>query len=69
VILLLALVMPAWLAALIVAVALFLLAGIFALVGKKQVSRAVPPVPESTVRSVRADLDTVSAAVKDGRRA
>ena len=69
VILLLALVMPAWLAALIVAVALFLLAGILALVGKKQVSRAVPPVPEATVRSVRADVDTVAAAVKDGRRA
>ena len=68
VILLLALVMPAWLAALIVAVALFLLAGILALVGKKQVSRAVPPVPEATVRSVRADVDTVAAAVKDGRR-
>ncbi|NES30352.1 phage holin family protein [Micromonospora terminaliae] len=69
VILLLDLVMPAWLAALIVAVALFLLAGILALVGKKQVSRAVPPVPEATVRSVRADVDTVTAAVKDGRRA
>ena len=68
VILLLALVMPAWLAALIVAVALFVLAGILALVGKKQVSRAVPPVPEATVRSVRADVDTVAAAVKDGRR-
>jgi Flp pilus assembly protein TadB len=68
VILLLDLVMPAWLAALIVAVALFLLAGILALVGKKQVSRAVPPVPEATVRSVRADVDTVTAAVKDGRR-
>ena len=68
-ILLLALVLPAWLAALIVAVALFLLAGTLALVGKQQVSRAVPPVPEATVRSVRADLDTVTAAVKDGRRA
>ncbi|PWU43315.1 hypothetical protein DLE60_21710 [Micromonospora globispora] len=68
VILLLALVMPGWLAALIVAVALFVLAGILALIGKKQVSRAVPPVPEATVRSVRADVDTVAAAVKDGRR-
>jgi len=68
VILALALVLPAWLAALIVAVALFLVAGILALVGKTQVSRAVPPVPEATVRSVRADVDTVAAAVKDGRR-
>ncbi|MFU8875168.1 phage holin family protein [Micromonospora sp. SL4-19] len=68
VILALALVLPAWLSALIVSVALFLLAGILALVGKQQVSRAVPPLPEATVRSVRADVDTVAAAVKDGRR-
>ncbi|MFD2766053.1 phage holin family protein [Micromonospora eburnea] len=68
VILLLALVLPAWLAALIVSVALFLLAGLLALVGKRQVSRAVPPVPEATVRSVRADVDTVTAAMRDGRR-
>ncbi|MGC4807278.1 phage holin family protein [Micromonospora sp. DT233] len=69
VILLLALVLPAWLAALIVAAALFLVAGILALVGKKQVSQAVPPVPAATVRSVRADVDTVTAAVKDRGRA
>jgi uncharacterized membrane protein YqjE len=68
-VLLLALVMPGWLAALIVAVVLFVLAGILALVGKKQVSQAVPPVPEATVRSVRADVDTVTAAVKDRGRA
>ncbi|MEU5938077.1 phage holin family protein [Micromonospora sp. NPDC047548] len=68
-VLLLALAMPAWLAALIVAVALFLLAGVLALVGKKQVSRAVPPVPASTVQSVRADVDVVTAAVKDRGRA
>ncbi|SBT39619.1 phage holin family protein [Micromonospora narathiwatensis] len=68
VILALALVLPAWAAALIVSVALFLLAGLLALIGKQQVSRAVPPVPEATVRSVRADVDTVTAAVRDGRR-
>ncbi|WP_229398322.1 phage holin family protein [Micromonospora okii] len=68
-ILLLALVMPAWLAALIVAVVLFVVAGILALVGKKQVSQAVPPVPSAAVRSIRADVDTVAAAVKDRGRA
>jgi len=68
-ILLLALVLPAWAAALIVAVVLFALAGVLALVGKNQVSRAVPPVPAAAVRSVRADVDTVAAAVKDRRRA
>ncbi len=68
-ILLLALVLPAWAAALIVAAALFLLAGVLALVGKQQVGRAVPPVPAATVRSLRADVDVVSAAVKDRGRA
>ncbi|TWH69410.1 putative superfamily III holin-X [Micromonospora olivasterospora] len=68
-ILLLALVLPAWVAALVVAVVLFAVAGILALVGKKQVSQAVPPVPTATVRSVRADVDTVTAAVKDRGRA
>ncbi|MEV4661758.1 phage holin family protein [Micromonospora echinofusca] len=68
-ILLLDLVLPAWSAALIVAVVLFAMAGILALVGKKQVSQAVPPVPQAAVRSVRADVDTVTAAVKDRGRA
>ncbi|KAB1136597.1 phage holin family protein [Micromonospora sp. DT46] len=68
-ILLLDLVLPAWAAALIVAVVLFAMAGVLALVGKKQVSQAVPPVPQAAVRSVRADVDTVAAAVKDRGRA
>ncbi|MEV4199971.1 phage holin family protein [Micromonospora globbae] len=67
-VLLLDLVLPAWAAALIIAVGLFLLAGILALIGKQQVSRAVPPVPAATVRSVRADMDVLSAAVKDRGR-
>jgi Flp pilus assembly protein TadB len=69
IILLLALVMPAWVAAVIVAVVLFVIAGILALVGKKQVSQAVPPMPEAARRSVRADVDAVKDAVKDRGRA
>ncbi|GIJ77579.1 Putative Holin-X, holin superfamily III [Micromonospora phaseoli] len=68
-ILLLALVLPAWAAALIVAAAVFLIAGVLALIGKRQVGQAVPPVPQATVRSLRADVDVVSAAVKDRGRA
>jgi hypothetical protein len=68
-IMLLALVIPAWLSALIVAVALFAVAGVLALIGRKQVRRAVPPVPSAAADSVRADVDAVTAAVKDGRRA
>lgn len=68
-ILLLALAVPAWLAALIVAVVLFALAGILALIGKRQVKQAVPPVPTAAADSVRADVDAVTAAVKDRGRA
>lgn len=63
----LAVVMPAWAAALSVAVVLFIIAGVLALVGRKQVRRAVPPVPEAAVRSVRADVDAVTAAARKGR--
>jgi hypothetical protein len=68
VILLLALAMPGWLAALIVAVLLFAVAGVMALVGRSQVKRATPPQPTETVSNVRADVDTVKTAVRDGRR-
>lgn len=63
-ILLLALVLPAWLAALIVTVALFLCAAIMALVGKRQVSRAVPPVPEAAASGLKADVGAVKDAVR-----
>jgi uncharacterized membrane protein YqjE len=59
------LMMPLWLAALIVTVVLFAVAGILALLGKKQVTRAVPPEPEAAIESVKADVDEVKQAVKD----
>ena len=58
----LALVLDAWLAALIVAVAVGLIAGVLGLVGKKQVHQAMPPAPEDAVASVKDDID----AVKEG---
>ncbi|MEU4244893.1 phage holin family protein [Actinoplanes sp. NPDC026619] len=64
---LLALVMPAWLAALIVTVALFATAGVAALVGKKQVSQALPPEPEAAMASGRRDVETVKDAIREGR--
>jgi uncharacterized membrane protein YqjE len=67
-VLLLDLVWPAWLAALVVAVVIFLIAGVLALVGRKEVKRATPPLPEAAKQSVAADVDAVKAAVKDGRR-
>ena len=58
---------PAWLAALIVAVVLFLAAGLLALLGRRQVQQAVPPMPEGAAESVRADVRTVTAAVRRER--
>lgn len=67
-ILLLDLVWPAWLAALVVAVVIFLIAGVLALIGRKEVQQATPPLPEAAKESVAADVDAVKTAVKDGRR-
>lgn len=55
----LALVLPAWLAALIVAVALFVVAGIAALFGKKKVDSATPLKPERAMSGVQEDIATV----------
>jgi uncharacterized membrane protein YqjE len=68
-VLLLDLVLPAWAAALIVAVVLFAVAGVLALLGKKQVKQAVPPTPEAATESVKADVDAVKHAAKDRSRA
>lgn len=54
----LALVLPAWLAALIVTVILFVAAAIVALVGKKQVEKAPEPA-EHVVDSVKSDVQAV----------
>ncbi|MGS2618442.1 phage holin family protein [Micromonospora sp. LZ34] len=67
VILVLAEFMPAWVAALIVTVVLFAVAGLLALFGKKQVKQTMPVKPESTLHSVRADVESVQQAAKEGR--
>src|SRR5829696_8351687 len=58
-ILALAVVLPGWLAALIVAVVLFAIAGVLALVGKKDVQKGSPPVPTQAIAGVQADIATV----------
>jgi hypothetical protein len=52
-------VLPAWLAALVVAVVLFAVAGVLALVGKKDVEEASPPLPTQAIAGVQADVATV----------
>lgn len=63
------LILPLWLAALIVTVLLFMIAGVLALLGKRQVSKAVPPEPSAAIESVKADVDEVKHAVKERSRA
>jgi uncharacterized membrane protein YqjE len=58
--------LPLWLAALIVTVVLFAVAGVLALLGKKQVKQAAPPEPEAAIQSVKADVDEVRHAVRIG---
>jgi hypothetical protein len=55
----LTLAVDAWLAAVIVGVVLLAVAGIAALVGKKRVEDAAPPVPTRTVHNVKEDVDAV----------
>jgi hypothetical protein len=64
----LALALPAWAAALIVAGALILGAAVAALVGRARLRKVGPAVPSESVRALREDLFAVtSAAKKRGR--
>jgi hypothetical protein len=50
------LVLPAWLAALIVGVAYLLIAGILVLVGMARLRQAGKPVPEQTIETIKEDV-------------
>ncbi len=52
-------VVAAWLAALIVGVALLAAAGGAALLGRNRMQKAAPPVPEQTVADVKADVEEI----------
>ena len=53
-----------WLAALIVTIVLFAVAGALALTGKKQVDQSTPPAPEQAIETTKQSVDTVKARVK-----
>jgi uncharacterized protein YacL len=63
-ILLLDLVLPAWAAALVVTVVLFAVAGVLALVGRKDVQNATPPVPTEAIASTKTDIATVKESAR-----
>ena len=57
-----------WLAALIVTVVYAAIAGVLALMGKKQVEAGTPPVPERAIDSTKQDIEAAKRGVKEGRR-
>ena len=65
-ILVLATFLEGWIAALIVTVVLFAVAGILALTGKKQVDQATPPQPEEAIASTKLDVDEVKGRANRG---
>lgn len=62
----LALVLPAWAAALIIGVVLLIIAGIIAAIGIGQLKRGVPPTPTTTIESVKDDVRAVRGLRKRG---
>jgi hypothetical protein len=67
-ILALAIVLDAWLAALIVAAAYGAVAGVLALVGKQRVEEATPPAPEQAIDSVKEDVQWAKQRAKAARQ-
>lgn len=55
----LSLVMPGWLAALLVALVLLILAAILALIGYRSLKKGIPPLPTETIDSLKRDVNVV----------
>ena len=68
IILALSLAVSGWVAGLIVAVAYGAIAGVLALQGKTKVKAGTPPLPEQSVQSVKADLQSTKQHIKEGRQ-
>jgi uncharacterized membrane protein YqjE len=63
----LATVVDGWLAAIIVAVVWFAIAGVLALMGRSRARKAGPPVPELTVATVKEDVRFTKEHVQEAR--
>ena len=59
--------LPVWLAALIVAVVLLAVGAALGLVGKAEIQRASPPVPEEAVKSTKEDIAWLKAQAKSAK--
>jgi uncharacterized membrane protein YqjE len=60
--------MDVWIAALIITVVYAAGAAVLALVGRKRVSEATPPVPEQTVETLKEDVQWAKTQLPSGKR-
>jgi hypothetical protein len=60
--------MPAWLAALIVAVVYAAGAAVLALRGRARVKQAVPPAPEQTIETVKEDMEWAKTQMPSAKK-
>lgn len=58
--------LPAWLSALIVAVVLLIIAGVLAYLGVTKLKAGAPPTPVETIGSVKQDVRVITGTVKRG---
>jgi TRAP-type mannitol/chloroaromatic compound transport system permease small subunit len=56
--------LPAWLSAVIIGVVLLVIAGIAALIARRKVAQASPPVPERTIETVKEDVKEIKERAK-----
>lgn len=66
---LLDLVWPLWLALLVVLVVALAAAGVAALLGKRNLQSASPPIPQDAIAGVERDVQTVKSAIREGHSA
>ena len=60
-------IMPAWLAALIVAVVYAIIAFVLVKQGQARIKRATPPVPEQTIETVKEDVEWAKTQMRSDR--
>jgi Flp pilus assembly protein TadB len=63
----LALAMPVWLAALVVAAVYGAAAAFLGLNGKRQITRAMPPAPEQTIETVKEDVEWAKTRISSAK--
>lgn len=66
-ILLLSSAMKAWIAAVIVAGGILVVAGVAAVIGKARLARAAPPFPEAAIETAKQDVEAIRPSIREGR--